>query len=201
MSSRSLREKVEYDLDRLVKAISSIDSVVAVILFGSVAKGRFNEYSDYDLVVIFKDRESMLKDWRSLYEKIGRLKIFVQAIPKSLKDFWKKTEPTFLNEILKSGIVLYAKYPFKLRALNIKLDSHAIISYDMSGLDQKAKMRVIYRLYGKNGRVGLLRKLGGAKLSEGCVIVPREKSFQVLKLFEENGVKYKLKEVYASSIT
>ncbi|MEM4523385.1 MAG: nucleotidyltransferase domain-containing protein, partial [Nitrososphaeria archaeon] len=54
----NLKEKLEYDLNNLVETISSIKEVLAIILFGSIARGDYDEYSDYDILVIFKDKES-----------------------------------------------------------------------------------------------------------------------------------------------
>lgn len=68
-----LRSEVESDLDSLVKAIADVEGVVAVILFGSRARGDYDEYSDYDLLVIFEDDEVMWRNRRKLFENVGKL--------------------------------------------------------------------------------------------------------------------------------
>lgn len=48
-----LRSEQKSDLSNLIKAITDVEGVIAVILFGSRAKGDPDEYSDYDLLVVF----------------------------------------------------------------------------------------------------------------------------------------------------
>jgi predicted nucleotidyltransferase len=70
-----LRDEPEFDLDRLVGATAAVKGVVAVILFGSRAKGDYDEYSDYDLLVIFESDEVMWKNRRKLYEKYRKAEL------------------------------------------------------------------------------------------------------------------------------
>ncbi|MEM2940142.1 MAG: nucleotidyltransferase domain-containing protein [Thermoproteota archaeon] len=39
--------------------MSLIREVITIILFGSFARGDYDEYSDYDLLVVFRNKESM----------------------------------------------------------------------------------------------------------------------------------------------
>lgn len=90
-----LRSELELDLGRLVQAITSVHGVVAVILFGSRAKGDYDEYSDYDLLVVFENDEAMWKNRRKLYENVGKLGLFTQVLTRSVRELQEKTEPTF----------------------------------------------------------------------------------------------------------
>lgn len=51
-----MRLKTEQDsnLNSIVNAVAKVEGVLAVILFGSRAKGNYDEHSDYDLLVIFE---------------------------------------------------------------------------------------------------------------------------------------------------
>ncbi len=79
--------KLESDLSRLVEIISSFKEVIGVILFGSIARGDFDEYSDYDILVIFKDKGSMWSRWDDLFKAVGKLKLLIHMIPKSFDEF------------------------------------------------------------------------------------------------------------------
>jgi predicted nucleotidyltransferase len=92
-----LGSELESDLGRLVHAITSVEGVVAVILFGSRAKGDYDEYSDYDLLVVFETDKVMWKNRRRLYENTGKLGLFTQVLTRSVKELEEKTEPTFLQ--------------------------------------------------------------------------------------------------------
>ena len=70
------KNELKSDLDRLTKAITSVEGVVAVILFGSRARGDYDEYSDYDVLVVFQSDEVMWRNRRKLYENVGKLGLF-----------------------------------------------------------------------------------------------------------------------------
>lgn len=193
----NLKEKLEYDLNNLVETISSIKEVLAIILFGSIARGDYDEYSDYDILVIFKDKESMWKNWDELFKRVGRLNLLVHCIPKSLEEFLK-SEPTFLNEIFRNGKLLYIKYPFQAYMRPLDLKPYKLITYNMSGLRQEDKMKFYYKLYGKNSssNIGLVKKVGGIKVSEGCLLIP-ENSFEIIKeILNKFNVKFNIIEIY-----
>ncbi len=193
----NLKEKLECNLNDLVEAISSIKEVLAIILFGSIAKGDYDEFSDYDILVIFKDKESMWRNWDELFRRVGRLNLLLHCIPKSLEEFLK-SEPTFLNEIFKSGKLLYMKYPFQAHMRPLDLKPFKLVTYDMSGLRQENKMKFYYKLYGKSGSnsIGLVKKVDGIKVSEGCILIP-ENSFKIMEeTLNKFNVKFKVIDVY-----
>lgn len=196
----SLKGKRAYDLGRLVDEISSIKGVIAIILFGSHAKGDYDEYSDYDLLIIFKDRSSMWRKWEELFETIGRFRMLIHAIPKSLDEFWRG-EPTFLKEVLTYGRLLYAKHPFEAYMPSHELRPMSIIIYHMNGLDQRDKMKALYLLYGRkaSGIKGLVEKFGGMKLAEGCLMIPSEHARSLRDSIKKYGVKVKVIEVFLKS--
>ncbi len=146
-----LKEELESDLNRIVRAIIGIEGVIAVILFGSRAKGTYDEFSDYDLLVIFEDDEVMWRNRRKLYENVGRLVLFTQTLARSLRELKENTEPTFLRSVFEGGIILYIRYPMTAPAILQELRPMVIVKYSLKSLNQKEKMRLIYRLYGKRG--------------------------------------------------
>jgi predicted nucleotidyltransferase len=192
-----LREKQEYDLSNLVEVISSISEVIAIILFGSIARGDYDEYSDYDLLVIFKDKESMWKRWNEVFKKVGELKLLIHLIPKSLEEFLN-SEPTFLTEIFKHGKLIYAKYPYQFYMKPLNLKHMLLLVYNMRNMKQKDKMKLFYKLYGKkeNKSAGLVNRLDGLKINNGCIIVPEENSEVILKVLKEYGTEVKALKIY-----
>jgi predicted nucleotidyltransferase len=190
-----LKERLEYDLSSLTETVSSIREVVAIILFGSVARGDYDEYSDYDLLVVFRDREGMWRRWDKLFQNVGRLGLLVHLIPKSMDEF-AESEPTFLREVLKHGVVLYSKYPFQSFLSPLRLERMVLAAYSMRRLGQKDKMRLVYRLYGRKGSNGLVKRLGGLKIAEGCILIPEDASDALLKALTEYGVEVKTFNVY-----
>lgn len=197
----NLKEKLEYDLNNLVKCISSIDDVIAIILFGSIAKGEYDEYSDYDLLVILKDKESLWKRWNELFKKVGELNLLIHCIPKSLDEFLN-SEPIFLTEILKNGKLLYSKYPFQAYMKPINLKHMKLIIYNLSKLNQKDKMKIIYKLHGKGNSKnrGIINKVNGIKLNDGCILIPEENSKDIIDILKKYGAEINIIDTYCKTI-
>ena len=82
------------------------------------------------------------------------------------------------------------------------MENAVLVSYDLSGLKQKNKMKVIRNLYGytiKKGKkeyvqAGLLSKLKAEKMSN-AVLIGLENYKEVLELLRENKVLVKIKHV------
>ncbi|MEM3088597.1 MAG: nucleotidyltransferase domain-containing protein [Candidatus Bathyarchaeia archaeon] len=108
-----LKSESESDLDKLVDAISRVEGVLAIILFGSRARGNYDESSDYDILVIFKDDETMWKNRKKIYENVGPLRLFTQILTRSIRELREESDPTFLRSVMKHGKLLYGRYPFR----------------------------------------------------------------------------------------
>jgi hypothetical protein len=67
----------------------------------------------------------------------------------------------------------------------------------MSGLNYRDKMKVIYFLYRKN-HVGAVAKMGGIKLSEGCILVPNNAANEIIAKLKSFGIETKKLEIYVS---
>ncbi|MCS7137946.1 MAG: nucleotidyltransferase domain-containing protein [Candidatus Caldarchaeum sp.] len=189
-----MRGKLDYDLSRLVDAIASVEGVLAVILFGSVARGEYDEFSDYDLLVLFRDEECMWRGWDTLFQRVGELRLPVHVIPKTLEEFKEKTEPTFRSEVMTTGRIIYMRYPLQTPCIFAAAKPHVIIAYSLSKLKQREKMRLIHELYRK--RDNALSRARGWKISDSVLIVPREGFNEMMKVFEKHRVKPIIIETY-----
>jgi hypothetical protein len=175
---------------------SKIQGVVGILLFGSLARGDFDEYSDYDLLVLFEDKGLMWLSWDELFRVVGSLKLNFHLIPETLEEL-KTANPEFLNELLRHGKVLFAKQPMQVFLQPVKFEPFCLIMYDMSGLNYRDKMKVIYFLYRKN-HVGAVAKMGGIKLSEGCILVPNNAANEIIAKLKSFGIEAKKLEIYVS---
>ena len=200
-----LRNEVKSNLGRLVHAITGVGGVIAVILFGSKAKGDYDEYSDYDLLVVFENDEAMWKNRRKLYENVGKLGLFTQVLTRSVKELQEKTEPPFLQSVLQHGVLLYLRYPFMAPAFAQNLETVSIVSYSLKGLSQNEKMRVIYRLFGRErkgeGLRGVVGEGGGRKLGDGCFMIPTERLDVVIDVLKRHEVTFDVLRAYLPSLT
>jgi len=191
-----LETRLKSDLNRIVDAVTKVEGVIAVILFGSRAKGSYDEYSDYDLLVIFENGNVMWKNRRELYENVGKLGLFTQVLTRTQKELWEKTDTTFLQSIRENGITLYMRYPMRTPAFFQNLHPMAIVTYNLKALTQKEKMKVIYRLFGKQKIKGVVQRRGGRKLGDGCFIIPIEALEEASQILKEYNVKFEITKLY-----
>jgi predicted nucleotidyltransferase len=196
----NLKSELDSELGRLIQAITRTEGIVAIILFGSRARGDYDEHSDYDLLVVFEDDEIMWRNRGDLYRNIGNLGLFTQVLTRSVKELTEKTEPTFLQNILEHGTILYLRYPFMAPAFSSNLAPMAVVSYSLVELSHKEKMRVNYCLFGKQNRKGLVGENGGKKLGDGCFMIPAENLEKALIILKEFGVHFNVIRVYASQL-
>lgn len=191
-----LEERHVLNLNRVIDVVVGVRGVVGVFLFGSFARGDYDAYSDYDFIVLFKDKASMWQNWDELFEAVGSLKMNLHVIPETLEEL-KTANPVFLEDLFKHGRVLFARLPLEVFVKPVKLEPFCLILYDMGGLSYKDKMKAVYFLYRKQG-VGTVASVGGIKLSEGCLLIPSSASDRIIDRLVSLGVKTKKLTIYIS---
>jgi len=192
----SLKAKHLSDLKRVVDVISRFQGVVGVFLFGSFARGDYDDYSDYDLLILFEEKSSMWRSWDDLFQAIGNLRMDLHVIPETLEEF-ETANPVFLEELFKHGKVLFARLPIEVSFRPIRLKTSCLIFYDMTGLSYKDKMKVFYFLYRK-GNGGAVASAGGTKLGEGCILVPDDMGDEITGVLSGFGVRTRKLKIYVS---
>jgi len=191
-----LKERHLLDLSKIVDVVSKIQGVIGVFLFGSLARGDYDEYSDYDLLVVFVDNVVMWRNWNSLFEAVGSLKMNLHLIPETVEEL-KGANPVFLDDLFRHGKALFARLPMEVFPKPLRLEPYCLIVYDMGGLSYRDKMKVVYFLFRKGG-VGTVAKMGGIKLSEGCLLVPSNVADEIVDRLKAFGVDAKKLEIYVS---
>lgn len=185
-------------LSEIVNAIKTVDGVMGIILYGSVARGEADEGSDIDLFVLFDSEDKMRRNEWEVTRRIPS-SVFAQTIcacPSTLEKF----NPVFLESVLDDGLILYARYPLVLRSCLANAVACLIVTYSLKDLPQREKQKLNYRLFGSevsgHRYLGLVEQGGGKHLGRGCFLIPREKAQRVLNVLDEAGVKYDTMETY-----
>jgi predicted nucleotidyltransferase len=191
-----LKEKHISDLNEIVNAVSKTQGVIGILLFGSLARGDYDEYSDYDLLVLFENKALMWQNWDELFQTVSDLNLNLHVIPETLGEL-KNANPMFLNELSKHGKVLFARLPLEVFLQPLKLESHCLISYNMSNLNYRDKMKVIYFLYRKSD-TGTVANMGGTKLSESCFLIPSNAADKITQTLNSLGAETKKLKIYTS---
>ena len=87
----------------IAKAESDKIKISEVILFGSYAKGNYNEYSDIDLALVSENFEGMrFNDNMRLMKSVLSVSSDIETHPFTPFDF--TSDNPFVNEILRTGI-------------------------------------------------------------------------------------------------
>ncbi|MDP2767866.1 MAG: nucleotidyltransferase domain-containing protein [Candidatus Methanoperedens sp.] len=96
------------DLNKIVNAIlKEISSIEAIYLFGSIAKGKENERSDYDIAVIVREYPEKDLDIiaRKRYSLLGKIKRPLEILLIGMDDL--EYSSPFLYEIYHASRLLY----------------------------------------------------------------------------------------------
>ncbi len=82
-------------------------NVSSIVLFGSMAKGTYNIYSDFDLIVVVRKEELPFKDRPLKYSKYsdGWVEAFVYT--REEVEYMFREFNTLILEALKDGIIIY----------------------------------------------------------------------------------------------
>jgi len=101
------REIIEI-IKKYMKKINQYYNVDAIILFGSYAKGTYDENSDIDIAIISSDFEDIIEDGAKLIGLTWKIDTRIEPHPISKEDFDKVSTP-FIKEVLDTGLMLYHK--------------------------------------------------------------------------------------------
>jgi len=206
MSGEDLIEEFERAAFEFARRVSRYERVGHVIVFGSAARGDVDRRSDLDILVVLEtDDEPESLD---VYEVVSDAALDVG------RDYDKRIQLVvtnrrfsgldeyFVETALVEGKVVYGKTTC-LEAGKLKLEPYYILMFTLENLEQKDKMRVKRRLYGRVSRrmykgkeyvseyEGLVTEEGGVALGRGCALAPAKSLGKFRQVFKELGVKYR----------
>ncbi len=104
------RALLEAELARYVQALREHYSPQRILLFGSLASGRVNEWSDIDLVIIKETRQKFLDRIREVMQLL-KPKVGVDILVYTPEEFaqLKEARAFVREEIVAKGRVLYER--------------------------------------------------------------------------------------------
>ncbi|MEM3572359.1 MAG: nucleotidyltransferase domain-containing protein [Candidatus Micrarchaeaceae archaeon] len=91
LESAQIDDRLRRFIERVVAALAAIEGIEGVLLFGSVAKGTYNEYSDIDLLVVVKHKN------RKTIEKIFSA---VSSLDEESKELMNLGLPSLVSPII-----------------------------------------------------------------------------------------------------
>jgi len=185
-------------IDQIVEKLSGKKEVLAIILYGSFARGDFGPRSDVDIFVIVENTSAIEKVENCILEiKTERT---IQPIIRSL-DKIKETDSGLLKNIFQQGKIIFLRRNLDIPvSLMLSLKPYRLITFNLSNLDQKTKTKFNYALYGvkkKNYEYkGILEKNKGRKVSKGSILIPEETWNNLKEFFDSYSIDVKVEEVW-----
>ena len=173
------------NLNKVVKSLTPIQGVKAVILYGSFARGDFGPKSDLDMLIVVDKRAARSR----VVETLSELDLDRRIQPTVRTETQlSKTDTGLLRNIFEEGKVVFLRQPMDIPVRTLlALKPYSVFTFELTGLDQKSKSKFNREMYetskGRYKYSGLLGELGGQKLSRGCVIIPITRRSKLLRFF------------------
>jgi predicted nucleotidyltransferase len=196
-----LEPSIQKDLKQIAKTFCRVKEVIAVILYGSYARGDAGPRSDIDIYVVCDTEKNMRKVEKKITDILhGKTERVVQPLCVSLQDMG---DPGIASKIFREGRAVFIRHPFfNFAAGNIILDTkpYRLISLPISQLSQKDKVRFNTAIYGKKVKnyeyKGLLHQTFGVRFGKGVILVPEENADRILRFCESYDVKPKQVKIW-----
>ena len=123
------------------KEVSSLNNVLFLFLFGSVARGEADKRSDIDFCVITnnddkKNISSFALDLEKKYDKNIQL-----VISKNFTGL----DSYFISNMLREGILLYGKTPI-IKLKDLKCEEFVLFSFSLSSLNAVSAISFLFIL-------------------------------------------------------
>lgn len=110
-----MSSEFEQELRRLVDAIKQVRGVTYIALYGSYARGDYEEGSDVDLLILFEDKESMKMGRDEIFRRAGESKMFLQLTIFTLQEFFNECNPVFVRSVMNEGRMLLQREPEEMQ--------------------------------------------------------------------------------------
>jgi predicted nucleotidyltransferase len=191
-----LQSQVYEEIERAVNKIKEIKGTVSTVLFGSFSRGDYDEGSDIDLLVVFKNKKDLDRGLKEIYNTTAKSDLFFQVIGLTLEEMKKSP---LLETALREGKIYYIKKDAE-KLLTPTRKPYALLTYTTANLN--AKERVIFtqqlegRRRGKYRYDGLVHKIGGYKVGRGVVMVPLGSLKTLTEQLERKEIDYVVRYVW-----
>jgi len=107
MAKNTINVEILNSIEKYIKEISKYYKIDIIILFGSYAKGTNNEDSDIDIAVVSNDIKDRFDDMAKLMSLTWGIDTRIEPHPIRTEEF-KENETPFIDEVIKTGIEIYA---------------------------------------------------------------------------------------------
>lgn len=195
------------EIGKFVSKIRSLPGLEHVIIYGSVARGEYDEDSDIDALVLFADEKSRKENEEKVREAAAQVRGKLPVLPSVYaRDALKEGDPEFFRGVFKDGIIVFSE---KIQEIPVKEALSAkpfvIFTYSVKHLDTAEKTKFSHALLGRSTRAGgkeyeyggVLDKVKGKFLGKGVVIAKQAAAQELREFFKGHEVEYEEYLVWA----
>ena len=191
-----MQSKVYEEIEHVVNKIRDINGVAGIALFGSYSRGDYDEGSDIDLLVVFRDKTTLEKGSKRMYRATAETDLLFQVIGLTMEEL--KNSP-LLDSVLREGKIYCVEQ--ELRSVLTRTHKpYALVTYSTANLKAKERVTFTHKLEGRRrGKYrydGLIDRLGGFKVGRGVLMVPLENLKKLTGHLEEEKVNYVMRYVW-----
>ncbi len=190
-------EIISFAMDFASYLVSKIPEINRIILYGSAARGDFDDESDIDLFIDSKEKiEKRVEKTLETYEMTKKFKEWeLKGVKKEIHTMvgeldsgvWKNLK----RSIMINGIILYGKY----KAESDKINHYALVSFENIKPDKKriVVFRTIFGFNVKNKKYnGLVEKTNSKRIGKGTIIVPIENYKKIEEYLRSKKIAFKI---------
>ena len=211
--------KLEKIINKIKNFIDSkfpkYEEIESIVLFGSLASGKFNEESDIDICVLFKQNtpkimeDTIFNYFLSLGKELNRSIQCVFFFPDDINNW----DTIFIENVLAEGQLLYGNSNYNdILIKTLELKPYQIITLNLRLLNNSDKMKLKRILYGyktskkyskkiyRYQKRGLVKELQGIKLGRGSFIIPEKFLLFVETKLKEFDIKFSNFRVWMQEI-
>ena len=192
----STKTQFEKLIESLKKELSKINSVNALILFGSFARGDYSlRHSDVDLMLFLDKNEKDEKLEEDIRKRIIRQNLEMGFNIHTLFQYKKLEEEdqSLMLTIGKEGQVLFARKSLVISNNLLGLKEYILMRFEVAKIEQVAKNKLQRFLYGykikEKKYLGIIDEEKVFSAGRGAILVPQEMVQKMLILSQSIGVK------------
>jgi len=203
---KQVAARIETALTTLVVRLASLDGMVALIVYGSYARGEAGKSSDLDLLVLFERAEQLKLQEKTVLALVSQveaeahLPVHITPLLASL-DHLEELGSEFVHSIACDGVILYGRSDALARFIPGQQTPAVIIVFTLKDAPPAVRMRLNRRLHGYtawrkvNGQRKRVRYPGlitppARSLGKGVLLVPGERRAAVIAALAEAGAVY-----------
>ncbi|MGH2460326.1 MAG: nucleotidyltransferase domain-containing protein [Chloroflexota bacterium] len=199
---KPVTDRIEAALDDLVRRLRSDDAVVAVVVFGSYARGDFGRKSDVDLLILLRslpEREREAAEGRVVSaaveaESAAHLPVHLAPLVADA-DHPEALGAALPHELWTDGVVLYGAMSALARLQPTGLSPWDVVRFSLQGVAPNERVRLARRLHGAAQREAIIR-LPGIDLARGAALVPADQARAVRDALDNAGAIYDIIPVW-----